>query len=88
MAKKDEDEIITTGEAGKLIGKHRSTIVRYIEDNLIPGIRAPGGWWGVYRSDVLKLIQTSREMHEARERAAKKIQAANAANAANAAQTV
>lgn len=50
------DEWLTTGEAARLLGISRSTVVRYIEAGTLDARRLPGGHWRLRRTAVEKLL--------------------------------
>lgn len=56
------DELLTSGQAAEVIGVSRSTVVRLIEDGVLPGFRLPArpggrtkGHWRVRRADAVEL---------------------------------
>jgi excisionase family DNA binding protein len=54
-------ELLSTGEAAQLLGVHRSTILRYIEEGKLPAQVLPGGQHRVRREDVEKLLRSREE---------------------------
>ncbi len=60
-----EDELLTTGEAARLVGVHRSTVDRWIRLGLLPiASRLPSGHARVRRDDVLELVKRERDRPE------------------------
>jgi excisionase family DNA binding protein len=62
------EELLTTGQAAELIGVSRSTVVRLIEDGVLPGFRLPArpgsrtkGHWRIRRVDAEELRFKMRE---------------------------
>ncbi len=55
----EEDPILTCGEVGRAIGKHRTTIWRWCNDGLITAIRMPNHHIGVRKSEVNKILAAS-----------------------------
>jgi len=56
------DELLTTGEAAEVVGVSRSTLVRLIEDGVLPAYRLPTrpgakrrGHWRVKHADAERL---------------------------------
>ena len=57
-----DEELLTTGEAAKLLRVSKSTVLRYIRDGHLPGaIRLPSGYVRVPRSAVEQLLRRGRE---------------------------
>jgi excisionase family DNA binding protein len=52
--------LLSTGETAKLLGVHRSTVLRYIEEGKLLTQVLPDGQHRVRREDVKKLLR-SRE---------------------------
>lgn len=48
---KKKKTVITYAEAGRQIGKHRDTIRRWANDGLIPIVRHPNNFPGIYQED-------------------------------------
>ncbi|MBJ7598009.1 helix-turn-helix domain-containing protein [Candidatus Nephthysia bennettiae] len=60
-----EDDLLTTGEAARLAGVHRSTVDRWIRLGLLPiASRLPSGHARVRRQDVLELIKRERDAED------------------------
>lgn len=64
----EREELLTTGQAAQVIGVSRSTVVRLIEDGVLPGFRLPArpraktkGHWRVKRADAEELRRRIRE---------------------------
>ena len=62
------DDLLTTGQAAEVIGVSRSTVVRFIEDGLLPAFRLPmrpsargRGHWRITRADAEQLRRRMRE---------------------------
>lgn len=55
--------ILTYKQAADLIGKHRSTIMRWADDGLIPTVRHPSGLPGVRKADFDRLYGTAQKLH-------------------------
>jgi excisionase family DNA binding protein len=62
------EELLTTGQAGEVIGVSRSTVVRLIEDGVLPAFRLPArpgarlkGHWRVRRADAEELRRRMRQ---------------------------
>ncbi|MFG0262871.1 MAG: helix-turn-helix transcriptional regulator [Novipirellula sp. JB048] len=51
-----EDPILTYTDAAKMLGKHRSTISRWVGDGLLTSLRMPSGLPGVRQSEIEKLL--------------------------------
>jgi len=52
------DQIITSGEAAKVLGVHINTIRRWTETGSLPCYRVgPKGWRMIKISDIEKLVQ-------------------------------
>lgn len=49
------EELITTGEAAKILRVGRTTIRRYIEAGHLKATRLPGGKYRIWRSSVIDL---------------------------------
>lgn len=54
-----EDPLLTLGEVARRLGKHRSTIARWVDDGLLEVIRMPSGLPHVRASQVNQLLQAS-----------------------------
>jgi excisionase family DNA binding protein len=48
---------LTTGQAAKLLGVSRSTVMRHIDAGSIEGYRLPGGHWRIRRADLEKIVR-------------------------------
>jgi excisionase family DNA binding protein len=64
----EREELLTTGQAAQVIGVSRSTVVRLIEDGILPGFRLPTrprartkGHWRVKRTDAEVLRRRMQE---------------------------
>ena len=55
----EEDELLSPSEVGRRLGKHPSTILRWIEDGLLQAIRLPSGLWVVRASQVNQILSGS-----------------------------
>ena len=62
-ATQDRGPIITLAEAGRQIGRNKSTISRWVRDGLLPSIRHPSGLPGVYQADFDRLYGTAKRLH-------------------------
>ncbi|TWU22461.1 hypothetical protein Pla52o_35170 [Novipirellula galeiformis] len=51
-----DDPILTYTEAGKMIGKHRSTVGRWVKDGLLKAARHPSGLPGIRKSEIDKIL--------------------------------
>ena len=49
------DEWLTTGQAARLLGVSRSTVVRHIDAGNLEAFRLPGGHWRIHRATVENL---------------------------------
>ena len=63
--------MLTSGQAADVIGVSRSTVVRLIEDGLLPGFRLPPragartkGHWRVRRADAVELRRKMEDRGE------------------------
>jgi excisionase family DNA binding protein len=56
------DEVLTTGQVGKLLGCDRVTICKMCEDEKLTGAfrLGPGGPWRIPRAAVQQLIDSGR----------------------------
>ena len=54
-------ELLSTGQAAKLLGVHRSTVLRYIEEGKLRAQVLPGGQHRVRREDVEALLRSRDE---------------------------
>lgn len=53
----DGDELLTVGEAARLVGVSRSTIDRYVNEGKLVARRLPSGHRRIRRQDALALLQ-------------------------------
>lgn len=53
------DPPLTLSEVGRMVGKHRETVRRWITDGLLTAVRLPTGLYGVRRSEVMKFLGAS-----------------------------
>lgn len=53
-------DLITPGEAAKLLGVSRETVRRYVDLGLVAGHRTPGGQRRIERSSVEQAIASRR----------------------------
>ena len=61
----DGEEMLTTSEAGALLGVDRHTIARWVRLNQMLAVRLPSGTLRVPRAEVDRVL---RELREERER--------------------
>lgn len=54
----DEDPILTLTEAARQIGKHRTTIARWINDGIIKAGKHPSGVPGIRQSQVDQILSS------------------------------
>jgi excisionase family DNA binding protein len=59
--KGNEEDLLTTTEAARMLHVTRHTVARWAKLDLIPSIRLPGGTLRIRRSDVEKLLKRERE---------------------------
>ena len=57
----EEDPILSCGDVGRQLGKHRTTIWRWVTTGLLEAVRMPGnpGQVGVRKSEVNKILEAS-----------------------------
>jgi excisionase family DNA binding protein len=55
------EEWLTTGQAAELLGVHRSTLLRYVEEGRLPARRLPTGHYRVRREDLEKLLEQGEQ---------------------------
>jgi len=55
----DEDPLLTISEVARQIGKHPSTISRWVSDGLLQAIRMPSGLPAVRKSDLNAFLGSS-----------------------------
>ena len=57
----EDDPILSCGDVGRQLGKHRSTIWRWATSGLLEAVRMPGrpGQVGVRKSEVNKILEAS-----------------------------
>lgn len=60
------EDWISTGEAARLLGVHRTTVVDYINRGLLPAKRLPTGRFRVRRADVLALLRNANDDYQSR----------------------
>ena len=53
---KKKEQWLTTGQAGKLLGRDGATIRRWVEKGFLDGYKVPGCQWGVSRASVDALL--------------------------------
>jgi excisionase family DNA binding protein len=64
LAEEEKRELVTVLQAGRLLGKSRDTIYRWLEEGRLEG-RKVGGRWLVYRDAVEKEWKVGRVGPEA-----------------------
>lgn len=52
----EEDPILNPNEVARQLGKHRNTILNWINDGLLVAIKGPSGLWGVRKSQINKFL--------------------------------
>lgn len=52
----EDDPILTFSEAARLIGRHRSTIQRWVDQGKIKSMTLPGSRRAVRRSEIDKIL--------------------------------
>ena len=52
----EEDPILTYSEAAEQIGKHRTTVARWVNEGLIKAGKHPSGLPGIRQSQVDKIL--------------------------------
>lgn len=55
----EDDPFLTLSEVARRIGKHRSTISRWVRDGLLEASRMPSGLPSVRQSDINRLLSNS-----------------------------
>lgn len=57
----EQDEVIGTNEAAKLLGLHPSSVQRWLDSGQIPSFRTPGGHRRVKMTDLRRYIDSRRK---------------------------
>ena len=55
----EEDPILSCSEVGRQIGKHRTTVWRWVQCGLIKGFPMPNHDIGIRKSEVNKILSAS-----------------------------
>ncbi len=55
-----EDPLLTMSEVARRIGKHPSTIRRWVDDGLLTAVRLPSGLPAVRESQILQLMDVAK----------------------------
>ena len=56
-----DDPILSYTEAGAMLGKHRTTIAKWVKDGLLKASRHPSGCPGVRQSQIEKILELFSE---------------------------